>query len=268
MQRSFLKWVGGKYSALDSIFKDLPREGRCLVEPFMGSSTVSLNTDYEKYILNDTNSDLVFLCEWITKNTKEAIEFSKVYFSPKFNNEKTYYQLRDKYNLSKDKKERAAIFLYLNRHGHKGLSRYNKSGIYNVPYGWYKNPRFPEQEILFYALKFKNARFVCGGFQDLKFNRTIDLNVYSDPPYLPFSKTASFSEYSQKGFKKEDHLALDKKSCFWSKGTGGVWVSNHSVPLIEDCYPKHLSSRTFLVNRTIAGRVNSDKSVMEILMKY
>ncbi|WP_228736836.1 DNA adenine methylase, partial [Klebsiella variicola] len=30
------------------------------------------------------------------------------------------------------------FFLYLNRHGYRGLCRYNKKGEFNVPYGNYK----------------------------------------------------------------------------------------------------------------------------------
>lgn len=35
--------------------------------------------------------------------------------------------------------ERALYFLYLNRHGYRGLCRYNLDGYFNVPYGNYKS---------------------------------------------------------------------------------------------------------------------------------
>ena len=48
---------------------------------------------------------------------------------------------------------RSLVFLYMNRHGYNGLCRYNKSGGYNVPFGKYKRPYFPEAELHHFAEK-------------------------------------------------------------------------------------------------------------------
>jgi len=48
-------------------------------------------------------------------------------------------------------KLKAALFLYLNRHGYNGLCRYNASGEFNTPFGRYKKPYFPEKEMLHFA---------------------------------------------------------------------------------------------------------------------
>jgi DNA adenine methylase len=56
--------------------------------------------------------------------------------------EEYYYKLRSRYNLrtSCDKIERAAQFTTLNRTGFNGLYRVNSNGLFNVPWGKYKNP--------------------------------------------------------------------------------------------------------------------------------
>ena len=58
--RAFLKWAGGKYRLCDVISTMLPNERR-LIEPFVGAGSVFLNTDYDEYILNDINQDLINL---------------------------------------------------------------------------------------------------------------------------------------------------------------------------------------------------------------
>jgi len=58
--RPFLKWAGGKYRLLERIKTQLP-SGNRLIEPFVGSGAVFLNTDYDKYLLGDINPDLINL---------------------------------------------------------------------------------------------------------------------------------------------------------------------------------------------------------------
>ena len=76
-----------------------------------------------------------------------------------------YYSIRDEFNNIQDPYRRAVLFLYLNRHGYNGLCRYNKSGGYNVPFGRYVKPYFPELEIQYLAQKLKKASFIAGDFQ-------------------------------------------------------------------------------------------------------
>lgn len=59
-----------------------------------------------------------------------------------------YYNIRQEFNYSTEITDfmKAVYFLYLNRHGYRGLCRYNKSGHFNIPYGNYKNPYFPEKK--------------------------------------------------------------------------------------------------------------------------
>ncbi|MGU0160497.1 DNA adenine methylase [Escherichia coli] len=44
-------------------------------------------------------------------------------------------------------------FSYLNRYGYNGLCRYNLRGEFNVPFGRYKKPYFPEAELYHFAEK-------------------------------------------------------------------------------------------------------------------
>jgi DNA adenine methylase len=58
--RPFLKWAGNKYQILENIKAILPHGNR-LIEPFVGSGAVFLNTNYGEYLLADNNEDLINL---------------------------------------------------------------------------------------------------------------------------------------------------------------------------------------------------------------
>ncbi len=163
--RAFLKWAGGKYGLSDVIAKMLPKK-KCLIEPFVGAGSVFLNTDYPKYILNDINQDLINLYKILQSKPDIFIQDAKVLFSIENNQSDIYYQFRKEFNESSDSYFRSLVFLYMNRHGYNGLCRYNKSGGYNVPFGKYKRPYFPEKELNFFADKAQLATFVCEGYRE------------------------------------------------------------------------------------------------------
>ncbi len=64
--RPFLKWPGGKYRLVNRIHSLLP-QGKQLIEPFVGGGAVFLNTDFEHYLLNDANPDLITLYQTLQK---------------------------------------------------------------------------------------------------------------------------------------------------------------------------------------------------------
>lgn len=130
--RAFLKWAGGKYALSDTINKMLPK-GERLIEPFVGAGSIFLNSDYDSYLLNDINRDLVNLYKTLQRDSATFIADAQMLFSMQNNESEQYYHLRAEFNQTTDTYYRSLLFLYLNRHGYNGLCRYNKSGGYNVP---------------------------------------------------------------------------------------------------------------------------------------
>ena len=84
-QRSFLKWAGGKYGLMEPIQARLPK-GKRLVEPFVGAATVFLNTDYDEYLLNDINQDLIDIYLSLQRDPQSYIELSESLFVSENNN--------------------------------------------------------------------------------------------------------------------------------------------------------------------------------------
>ena len=265
-KRAFLKWAGGKYPLLDDIKRHLP-QGECLIEPFVGAGSVFLNTDFSRYILADINSDLISLYNIVKTRTDEYVQASRELFMPETNQAEVYYRFREEFNASQDPFRRAVLFLYLNRFGYNGLCRYNLRGEFNVPFGRYKKPYFPEAELYHFAEKAQNAEFHCLSYEECMNRADSNSVVYCDPPYAPLSATANFTAYHTNSFspKEQAHLA-EMAEKLVSKQIP-VLISNHDTPDTREWYraAKHFQVK---VRRSISSNGGTRKKVNELLALY
>ncbi|MFI4938268.1 MAG: Dam family site-specific DNA-(adenine-N6)-methyltransferase [Candidatus Berkiellales bacterium] len=240
MIRPFLKWPGGKFRLIPVLKSHLPAR-TCLVEPFVGAGALFLNTDYPETVLNDINPDLINLYQQIQKKGKKFIPEAKKFFTTKHNVEKKYYHIREHFNESDDLWLRALYFLYLNRHGYNGLCRYNLKGYYNVPFGDYKRPYFPEAELEFFQRRAKKVRFYCQDYVSLLKNYAKQSNLshlvlYCDPPYTPLTKTANFTGYAAHRFTLEHQTQLAELAKTLAQKGAIVIISNHDTPFTRQIY--------------------------------
>lgn len=267
--RAFLKWAGGKYTLCDVINKMLPK-GECLIEPFVGAGSVFLNSDYDRYILNDINNDLIQLYKILQTTPERFIFEAQKLFTPEYNQAEAYYELRASFNQSKDSFERSLLFLYMNRHGYNGLCRYNKSGGYNVPFGKYKKPYFPEKELYFFAEKSQKAEFVCENYRDTFTRAKAGDVIYCDPPYVPLSKTASFTSYAGNGFGLDEQADLANAAEEITTEVAGtsVLISNHDTIWTRKIYEHANKIKKLKVARTISQKGNGRKKVGELMAMY
>ncbi len=266
--RAFLKWAGGKYGLSDVIAKMLPK-GECLIEPFVGAGSVFLNTDYPKYILNDINQDLINLYKILQVKPDAFIEDARALFCMENNQSDIYYQFRKEFNDSNDSYFRSLVFLYMNRHGYNGLCRYNKSGGYNVPFGKYKRPYFPEAELNYFADKAQKATFVCEGYRDTFARAKTGDVFYCDPPYVPLSKTASFTSYAGNGFGLDEQADLANAAEEVSSAQKAVvLISNHDTIWTRKIYEHAIRTKSIQVKRTISPKGNKREKVAELLVLY
>lgn len=206
-QRTPLKWPGSKGRAMEELKKHLPK-GKRLVEPFAGSCAVMMNTDYEEYLIADINPDLINFYQQLIHAKDDVCELASYLFLTS-NTAEDYYRLRHNFNYnSNEPLDKAAVFLYLNRHCFNGMVRYNQAGQFNVPYGKYKAPYFPAAEIRAFAEKVKRATFICADFSEtLAMVRDGDV-IYCDPPYNPLEGKESFTGYHTGGFSTDQQQAL------------------------------------------------------------
>lgn len=249
--RPFLKWPGGKYRVLPRIRELLPT-GTRLIEPFAGSGAVFLNTGFEQYLLSDTNADLINLYTILQQDGPAFIARCRRYFSGRYNNAESYYRLRDRFNHSRDPAYRSALFVYLNRHGYNGLCRYNAGGGYNVPFGRYQRPYFPEREMLAFHARAQRARFELASFEQAMDRAGPGDVIYCDPPYVPLSTSANFTAYSAGGFGLDRQRQLARLAEQAANRGVPVLISNHNTSFTRDAYRNASKIRKFPVRRNIS----------------
>ncbi|EDU6780355.1 Dam family site-specific DNA-(adenine-N6)-methyltransferase [Salmonella enterica subsp. enterica serovar Gaminara] len=253
--RPFLKWAGGKYSLLPELYRLIPA-GKRLIEPFVGGGSVFLNSDkHACFLLADVNTDLINLYQMLAVVPDTVIRHARVMFD-RLNNPGSYMALREEFNAQvMDGPERAAAFLFLNRHCFNGLIRYNSNNQFNVGWGKYPSPYFPEEEIRAFTEMAHNCVFMAAGFrQTLALAGEGDV-VYCDPPYEPMPGTAGFTNYASGGFSWDSQVAL-AESCVAAHQRGAkVFISNSTAPRVIELYERH----GFTLHRVNARRSISSK---------
>ena len=264
--KPFLKWAGGKYRIIDKIIYALPKK-KTLIEPFVGSGAVFLNTQYENYILSDANADLISLYRILQQQGSEFIRFAEFLFCDTNNQENIFYELRDEFNSTNDLVRKAAIFVYLNRHCFNGLCRYNSKGEFNVPFGRYTKPYFPFQEMMLFHQKSKNAEFKNQDFRASMKEAKGDCVVYCDPPYAPLTVTANFSSYTKNGFSQKDQEDLALAALELSKNNIPVVISNHDTVYTRSIYAL-AKINNFDVQRFIASKAGNRVKAAELVATY
>jgi DNA adenine methylase len=264
-RKSFLKWAGGKSKSLPTISKYIGEVSDRLIEPFAGSCVVSLNIPAHSYVINDINTDLINLYKTLLRDDN-FISDLEYYFQEGFNTKEKFYDLRQKFNDSKDVKERSLLFIYLNRHCFNGLCRYNKSNKFNVPYGNYRKVYFPIKELSYFKEKFlPKCEIHCKDFREIfKIPGNEDV-LYCDPPYVALSETSNFTSYSKDGFSMKDHEDLSDL-CY--RAPCLTLISNNDTSVSRELYKKSDSIVTITVSRAISGNVEGRDKVNELLVFY
>lgn len=272
--RPFLKWAGGKFRLMPLIKNYFAQhDNALLVEPFVGAGAVFLNAPYSKFILNDLNKDIINLNNILKKNSTDFIQEAKKLFQPKHNQKKSYLAHRQQFNQSTCAFERSVLFLYLNRHGYNGLCRYNQALQFNVPFGEYLNPYFPEKELQYFSQKAKKAQFSHLDFEAF-FKKLIskiktakipnNLMIYCDPPYVPLNKTARFTQYAGEIFNEQKQLELAYFAEQLTLLGATVIISNHDTEFTQHLY-QQAEIVSFEVNRTISCDPTNRVPVKELL---
>ncbi|ELM4219645.1 Dam family site-specific DNA-(adenine-N6)-methyltransferase [Salmonella enterica] len=265
-RRPFLKWAGGKYSLLPDLYQLIPA-GMRLIEPFVGGGSVFLNSDkHVSFLLADVNTDLINLYQMLAVVPGAVIRHARVMFD-RLNNAESYTALRDEFNAQvMDGPERAAAFLFLNRHCFNGLIRYNRNNQFNVGWGKYPSPYFPLDEINAFTEMAHNCVFMAAGFR-----RTLALAgegdvVYCDPPYEPMPGTAGFTNYAADGFTWDDHIALTECCVAAHQRGARVVIGNSTAPRVVDLYSQygfeihHISAR-----RSISSKGSTRETAKDLV---
>lgn len=265
--RPFLKWAGGKYAIRQHILASLPK-GKRLIEPFMGAGAIFLSSDYPQYLLAEKNEDLVDLFRFLQKEGESFIQDCLPYFQPENNCAEKYAFFRNRFNqtlnLPEHKRERAILFLYLNRHGYNGLCRYNSKGGYNVPFGRYAQRILPAENMMHFHQKSQGVIFEQADFREtLQKARKGDV-IYCDPPYVPLKQAFS---YVPGDFSMQDQEDLAELAETLAKKNIPVIISNHDTPETREYY-KNAKIIELNVSRYISCQTDNRKKAKELIAVF
>src|SRR4051794_17418233 len=92
-QRPFLKWAGNKAKLIPTLKPLLESDAKTLIEAFVGSGALFLNTNYPTNVLCDSNPDLINLYR-VLREGKDFISTCKKLFTKTGNTAETFYKLR------------------------------------------------------------------------------------------------------------------------------------------------------------------------------
>jgi DNA adenine methylase len=263
MNKSYLKWAGGKSRILQSVLDTLPEGIECFAEPFVGSATVALNVTANYKMLNDLNTDLITTHKKVYDDYEAHVNKLDILYK---NGREDYYLIRDKFNKKEYEGETPSQFIYLNKHGYNGMCRYNKSGGFNIPVGKSNTIHYPRVEMKDFNNNIGSADFFNEDFV-IFMDRCSNTVIYCDPPYVPKSVTGSDINYTGEGFGWDLQVKLLSEVLKAQKRGCHVVVSNHDLPCTRELYKDADEIRVVEAFRSISSSANRGK-VSELLAIY
>lgn len=211
--KPFLKWAGGKRSLAKLIGQRLPEGCGDYFEPFLGGGAVFFHLRPPYAHLSDINTKLINVYLTLRDCVDAVIDTLACYKEQ--HSQEFYYKIRKAFNSGgNDSISLAADFIYLNKTGFNGLYRENKNGMFNVPFGKYKNPKiFDEANLRSVSHALKHVDIQCRSFTETPILE--DAFYYLDPPYHD-----TYTAYTKDKFTEEDQMTLAEfcKDIDWGGG--------------------------------------------------
>jgi len=236
----FLKWVGGKSQLLHVLSRLIAKKSLTYYEPFLGGGAIFFHfadrRRFRKAVLNDSNPELINCYEVVKDRLPELLQRLDTFKQDSDWNTKPYFEHIRAQRLS-DPVEQAARTVYLNRTCFNGLYRTNRAGEFNAPFGKYDNPQLYNL-VNITACSETLQRFATlrvGDFSEAVADAQAGDLVYFDPPYVPLSKTSSFTSYTGE-FGVDQQISLAQ--LFQELFDRGVIVvqSNSDTPFVRELY--------------------------------
>lgn len=285
MLNSFVKWPGGKSKLLDTMERYLPgniNSIKTFIEPFGGSGVVTFHMakyhHFKNIIFNDLNAQLIdcFRCikdpVLLEQLKQRLISMEDMYNDVTTDKEEMFYRIRTAFNASLQTISImpsplfAAYFIFLNKTCFNGLYRVNKKGEFNTPWNKAQSIKlYDEASFNEFHKLLANVNLQVEDYRTLLSNVDGDSFVYMDPPYMPLTRTASFTAYTSGKFSVKDQEAL-KLLCdeLTKKGTKFM-LSNSANDAIKDLY-KEYNIYEVHMPRFINSKADSRGEIPELLI--
>lgn len=254
----FLRWAGGK----SWFVKYIPQltsniDINHYHEPFLGGAAVffSLTLNRKSY-LSDANEELIITYNSIKTNPRDVINILEEYE----NTRDFYYDIRNYTPINEI--ELAAKFIYLNQTSYNGIYRVNKSGQYNVPYGYRANWNYDANRILQASEKLQNTRIEYGDFTLNKYRIKAGDLVFLDPPYTVSHNDNGFIEYNAKLFSLEDQQRLRDYIDYIDRHHAYYILTNAAHAEINRIFNNDNNTRLIYERNSLIGGKNAQRKTI------
>lgn len=243
--KPFVKWAGGKRQLLPILGNNLPASFGRYFEPFLGGGAMLFHilTVHSNHAcsVSDINHELILAYTTIRDRVDELICSLNIHKKNYFENpESYYYKVRDGYQADEaDDIQKAARLIFLNRTCFNGLYRVNSKGKFNVPLGRYVNPNITDEEnlrIVSQILQSPRLSISCRDFEGVVDDAREGDLVYFDPPYVPVSKTSSFTSYTHSAFTLDDQRNLARICANLDSIGCKVLLSNSDSEIVAEMF--------------------------------
>ena len=300
-----LKWVGGKRKISEIIHTAVINLEKPFTyyEPFFGGGAIFFSLYSKGFIkdaeLNDVVPQVVnFYNALSNQNASKLLINEAKKIEKKFNSlntnvdkrKKEYIIFRKDFNDSWEyfisqkgksslelKAKLAAQFLALNKLGFNGMFRVNSKGRFNIPMGSSVEKKFFDKDNLnAVGNALSKVNFTCDDYSNVKpFKGSVSENnlIFLDPPYIPNSKTANFTDYSVEGFNQESHIKLsnDFSELIKRENNNVIFTNNFNrmaLKLFVDKNKnnKRLNTYKFNITKTISAKNTGRGKTEELLI--
>ncbi|MJJ63540.1 multidrug DMT transporter permease [Salmonella enterica subsp. enterica] len=263
--KPFLKWAGGKFGVIDDLLAHMPH-GHRLVEPFAGGGSIFLNAGFDEAIVSDACQDLILTYQVMQREPLALIDKANVMFR-EGNNPEYFDDIKVRFNRrDMTQMERAAAFIYLNRHCYNGLMRYNRQGEFNVGFGKYRQPYFPLAELEAFSAVASRCTFAVADCNDTVALAGEGDVVFCDPPYEPMPGKSGFTNYSGQSFRFDDQVRLAQSLKAAHQRGASVVITNSGAPAIRELYTSMgFDVRPLRARRSISCTGETRETVTDIM---
>lgn len=268
--KPIIKWVGGKRQLLPEIMRLAPEKYKTYYEPFLGGGAVLCALKPKRAVVSDANGELINMYQTVKSNAEKLLKLLEDFQNR--DGEEFFYETRamDRQEgfEKADRTLKAARLIYLQKTCYNGVYRVNSRNQYNTPWGKKQGGLICDRKAignLHEFLKQNEITIIHADFQGTTATAKEGDFVYFDPPYIPLSDTAAFTQYTAKGFSPADQERL-AETFFKLAGKGvKVMLSNSDTELTRKLYRKG-NIHTVQANRLLNCKTERRGKTNEVIV--
>lgn len=276
--KPIIRYPGGKTGMIWRMREIYPEKFDTYLEPYVGGAAVLLDLCPQRAIIGDMNTELITCYKAIQANVEDVVMAYNDLWEFYKGIEAKYYEIRGWDRLEgwpRDISEvsRAARFLFLCHTCFNGSYRVNARGQNNTPWGRILTPRSRAEATIRAAGMYlrgdtdaKVAILYQDGVDTLNMAKAGDF-AFIDPPYIPLSKTANFTEYAAGGFGFADQMRLlDAMDRATERGVRWVYTNADRPMLWEHFGGKGYACERVPMRRSIGAAAETKIEIGELLV--